>query len=424
MLSSFIKRILNFFFLIHKKDSEEMRKKKVLNILLLGIQSTNCWIIFIYFSFFIIGSPIGGIKETILILGLSIFAFFGGIVIFLLNNYLSNKLAISAFLVLVTILIFLSDTPYELVLGRSLLLFVLPIIMAGFLITPYMSFIMTFFIIFINILFCFINGFFPNFIGLNIYVLIAFITWFSVFNFEKSIEKYQEAYNRESFYKDLFVHDTNNILQNILMGLELFEQEFKFSGISTENESLKLVKEQINRGTHLIRNVRKFSIIFESETFLEKLDFKVVLEEAIKNLKKKIKKREVKILIETKLQNFTVMANKFLLDVFENILFNSVIHNDSLIVEILIKISHIQEEGKQFLKTEFIDNGVGIPDSRKQSLFTRDFGMNKSLNGLGLGLSLVKSILDMYNAKIWVKNKIPEDFTKGSNFILKFPEVE
>ncbi|MFX1364398.1 MAG: sensor histidine kinase [Promethearchaeota archaeon] len=401
-----------------------MRKKKVLNILLLGIESADGLIILIYLSFFIIGSPIGGNKETILILGLSTFAFFGGIVIFLVNNYLSNKLAISTFLVLVTILIFLSDTPYELVLGRSLLQLVLPIIMAGFLITPYMSFIMTFFIIFVNLLICFINGFFPNFIGLNIYVLIAFITWFSVSNFEKSIEKYQEAYNRECFYKDLFVHDINNILQNILMGLELFEQDLKITGDLTENESIKLIKEQIDRGTHLIRNVRKFSIILESETFLEKLDFKEILEEAINNLKKRTEKREMKILIETKLQNFFIVANKFIFDIFENILLNAVIHNDNSIVEILIKISHIQEEGKKFFKVEFIDNGVGIPDSRKQSLFTRDFGMNKSLSGLGLGLSLVKSILDIFNAKIWVENKIPEDYTKGSKFILKLPEVQ
>ena len=54
------------------------------------------------------------------------------------------------------------------------------------------------------------------------------------------------------------------------------------------------------------------------------------------------------------------MANRFLLDVFENILINSVIHNDNSIVGISIRISNIQEERKQFLKAEFIDNGVGL----------------------------------------------------------------
>ncbi|MFX1377131.1 MAG: sensor histidine kinase [Promethearchaeota archaeon] len=423
-MRSYIKKILNYFFLIHKNDPEELRKKKILNIFLFITEFIDGWVILIYSIFLIAGSPIDGLERTIQILWLCVFAALGGIISFLINNYLSTPLATLNHLVLITLFIFISDSPYEVVLGRSLLLLVLPIIMAGYLVKPIASFIMSFIIIIVNLLICFINGFFPNFISLTIYILIAFMTWFSAINFEKSIKKHQEAYKRENFYKDLFAHDTNNILQNILMALELFEQDLKSSGDLYERKSLNLIKEQIDRGTHLIRNVRKFNTIFESERILKKIDFKKVLEETIENLKIRFERREVKIQIETSLQNFFVMANEFLLDVFENLLLNSVIHNENSIVDILIKISHIQEDGKQFLKAEFIDNGVGIPDSRKQNIFNRDSDMDKSLSGLGLGLSLVKNILDMYNAKILVESKIPENYTKGSNFILKFPEVQ
>lgn len=66
---------------------------------------------------------------------------------------------------------------------------------------------------------------------------------------------------------------------------------------------------------------------------------------------------------------------------------------------------------------------MGIPDSLKLNIFHRESAGDRSLIGLGLGLSLVKSILNQYKAKIWVENKIPEDYTKGSNFILMFPKV-
>ena len=55
---------------------------------------------------------------------------------------------------------------------------------------------------------------------------------------EKTIEKNREAYIRESFYKDLFVHDMNNILQNILFPLEIFELELKSLGDTSVKEML------------------------------------------------------------------------------------------------------------------------------------------------------------------------------------------
>ena len=207
------------------------------------------------------------------------------------------------------------------------------------------------------------------------------------------------------------------------MSLELFELKLKTSVESTEKKDLNLIKTQIERGANLIRNVKNFSKFSESKGLMKKVDFKEVLEEAIENVILRIDGKKVNIQIESFIQNTSVMANKFLLDILENILINSIIHNDHPLVEIFIRISNIQIEKIKFLKVEFIDNGVGIPDSRKLEIFDREINGDKSRIGLGLGLSLVKSILDQYKAKVWVENRIPEDYTKGSKFILLFPEV-
>lgn len=42
---------------------------------------------------------------------------------------------------------------------------------------------------------------------------------------------------------------------------------------------------------------------------------------------------------------------------------------------------------------------------------------------MGLGLSLVKLIIEKYNGQIWVENKIKGDITKGSNFIILLPNA-
>ena len=43
---------------------------------------------------------------------------------------------------------------------------------------------------------------------------------------------------------------------------------------------------------------------------------------------------------------------------------------------------------------------------------------------MGLGLSLVKKTIDRYNGKIWVENKVKDDYSKGSNFIILIPTVK
>jgi signal transduction histidine kinase len=239
----------------------------------------------------------------------------------------------------------------------------------------------------------------------------------------KALKNYRRAYRRESFYKDLFAHDMNNILQGILLSLEIFESEKKNTREQNENEMVTLIKEQINRGARLVQNVRRFSDFDESPVELKELDVIKVLEQAIKEAKACSNGKKITVPIESFEKRILIKANEFLLDVFKNLLMNSIIHNENQSIEISIKISRIQKNEKGFLKVEFIDNGMGIPNSKKEYIFNRGFKGDKSLNGLGLGLSLVKGILKTYNAQIWVEDKIPEDYSKGCNFIILFPDV-
>jgi len=46
---------------------------------------------------------------------------------------------------------------------------------------------------------------------------------------------------------------------------------------------------------------------------------------------------------------------------------------------------------------------------------------NREINrskGMGIGLSLIKKIIMGYHNKIWIENRIENDYRKGSNFII------
>ena len=67
---------------------------------------------------------------------------------------------------------------------------------------------------------------------------------------------------------------------------------------------------------------------------------------------------------------------------------------------------------------------MGVSDDRKEKIFQRGFMEDKSVRGMGLGLSLVKKIIDSYNGQIWVEDKVQGDHSKGSNYIILIPQGE
>jgi PAS domain S-box-containing protein len=241
---------------------------------------------------------------------------------------------------------------------------------------------------------------------------------------KESEVRYRIAYERANLYSDLLVHDISNILQVISSSLELSSIYFNSpEKLNKIKELYVMSKQQIARGVKLISNVHKLSKIDDSEIDLKKTNINNFLKEAIRYIKQSFQNKH--ILIDTELGDFDlyINANDLLLDVFENLLINSIRHSDNSNVEICVKVSKIYENNKKLIKFEFKDNGHGISDERKESIFTRRNDFTKKANGMGLGLSLMKKIIDSYHGKIWVEDRIKGEFAKGSNFVFLIPEA-
>ena len=187
----------------------------------------------------------------------------------------------------------------------------------------------------------------------------------------RKLEGYKDnlnkAYNRAEFYKDLFSHDINNILQAILSGMQLCEAEIDDEG--EIQKDIRIIISQVLRGANLVLNIRKLSQLEEIEISLKRTEIYNILINSIDFVKNSYQDKKIKITVDSVSKQLYVQVNELIRDVFENILYNAIKHNKSVIPEIEVKISKEQKLDVNYLKMEFHDNGVGISDPRKEKVF-------------------------------------------------------
>ncbi|NGX30902.1 MAG: Sensor protein SrrB [Chlamydiae bacterium] len=79
-------------------------------------------------------------------------------------------------------------------------------------------------------------------------------------------------------------------------------------------------------------------------------------------------------------------------------------------------------ETTDYIEVEVQDKGIGISEKDLKNIFERfyqtDASQAKNLGGVGLGLSIVKTVLEQHSAKIHVTSKLG----KGTTFTLQFPK--
>ena len=241
----------------------------------------------------------------------------------------------------------------------------------------------------------------------------------------ESEENYREAYNLANFYKDLFAHDMNNILQSIVSAADYYKT-FRDNPemLSRLGDISDVIVQHAKRGANLISNVRKLSRLEESEVILKPINLSEVLNKSIEHCISSFRERSVDVGVNGLTGDLMINGDELLIDVFDNVLNNAIKYNapkQEIIVE--IDISRFREDNTPYIKVEIKDRGIGIPDDLKEKLFQKSRNTDISRRGMGMGLSLVKTIVDKYGGKIKVMDRIEGDYEKGSNFILLLKEA-
>ncbi len=244
----------------------------------------------------------------------------------------------------------------------------------------------------------------------------------------KNVEQnLRSLYGNMQFYKDLIAHDMNNILHIINNSVQLTELHAKqIGGLPPKyKELVSIVKEQVDRGKLLIDNVRRFSKVGENGIGNKKIDALKVVRKAINSTKSLVKNSHTKINLSSEIKSGFVYSSDFLLDVFENVIINGVKHNKKVKgKEIAINISKIKKNKQNFLRFKFQDNGIGVPDEDKEKIFLGKPKLLTNKDGMGIGLSLSKKIVENSKGTIKLENRVKNDYSKGSIFIIDLPEFQ
>ncbi len=239
----------------------------------------------------------------------------------------------------------------------------------------------------------------------------------------KAERELNRAKIQAELYVDLMGHDINNMNMMSMGYLELALDTLDSQGhLDKDNRNL-IAKpyELLEDASRLISNVRKVQRENAGFYKLEVMDIDRVLKE-VKDLYLNLPDQAVNIKY-TSGDRCRVMANELLKDVFSNLVGNAIKHSQKT-VTIEIKSMSISENGKDYCKVTVEDNGPGIPDDMKCTLFDRLTLDGAREKGKGFGLCLIKLLVDDYRGKFWVENRVPEDYSKGAKFVILLPTIE
>ena len=89
------------------------------------------------------------------------------------------------------------------------------------------------------------------------------------------------------------------------------------------------------------------------------------------------------------------------------------------------KVKVSLKDREHYVEIKVADNGVGMTQDELAHIFDRFYRVDKArssenIKGSGLGLSIVKWIVEAHNGKIFVESQ-PK---KGTNFIMMLPKVQ
>jgi len=130
---------LNRFLEVQSSDPDDARQRRTLNTILAFMGSLGFVASILALALVISGVMPSHDAPAILTASFSLLG--GSIIIYLINRYGSGVIAGTLFILLVMFAIFFADTPFELSKGRSVYLFLLPIIISSFLLGSRSTFI-------------------------------------------------------------------------------------------------------------------------------------------------------------------------------------------------------------------------------------------------------------------------------------------
>jgi len=230
------------------------------------------------------------------------------------------------------------------------------------------------------------------------------------------LRKYAEELEKTNKLKDIFIDILRHDLLNPISVIE------GMSRLVLEEEDREDIRRELNL---ILKNVEKVKSLIERASLLgkleskEKLEFKQIelreiINEVIEDYSQISKEKIIKIKANLPSKEIIIEANPIIREVFSNLISNAMKYSpENTTIEV-----GLQEKNNKIL-CYVKDEGTGIPDEYKKSIFERFKRIKKEgVKGSGLGLAIVKRLVELHNGRVWVEDNKP----RGSIFYVELPK--
>lgn len=238
--------------------------------------------------------------------------------------------------------------------------------------------------------------------------------------FEKSLDKIYSSYAREKALSSAIAHELNTPISIMKSSLEIYLMKNKVSDGDLK-DLLDNFDENIDRISKIIE-----SLLFlnrRENALLRNFNLRDLVEEVAFDLEEMAEEKNVKII--SKLEDKIIYSNDILL---ERVLFN--LGKNGILYNIdggSLSFDFREDEENYFIDVR--DTGVGIRDEDKNKVFDLFYRVDESRNrksgGYGIGLNLVKNIMEKLRGDIKIlDNKNEKGEIIGTVFEIILPKTK
>ncbi|MFW9893729.1 MAG: PAS domain S-box protein [Candidatus Thorarchaeota archaeon] len=220
-----------------------------------------------------------------------------------------------------------------------------------------------------------------------------------------SERKLRVATDRALLYLDLMGHDLTQQLQVILNSAALMQNAVEESN---KESFMRVIADSIRRCSRIIEEAKATEQLLTTPVRERNLD------EALEGIVSAYSSQSENVTFKSKIsvRKALIEADDFLELLISNIMMNAIEHNTNDKKTVWVNLF----EGESGYIVSIADNGTGIPDPVKASLFdtSRRFG--------GLGLHTAHYIVEKYNGRIEVHDRVTGDPSQGAEFRIWIPK--
>lgn len=235
--------------------------------------------------------------------------------------------------------------------------------------------------------------------------------------YENKLNQYSKELERSNKELDQFAyvtsHDLKAPLRAICNLVTWIEEDLKGNLDESIKKNLELLKSRAKRMENLINGILEYSRIGRVKGAVELIDFEKLIYEIIDSIEPP---KNFEFLVKKGLEPF--YAEKIRLQqVFSNLISNAIKHHDKNEG----KIEILYEDLGEWIQFEVKDDGPGIPEEYHNKIFEifQTLKPRDEFESTGIGLTIVKKIIENQGGKIFLKSKVGE----GTSFIFTWKKI-